>query len=426
MKILLKYHTTSIEAEFNFPIPPVLISINNSENNVDELRIINEAIENPIDKPCLSHILRKGEQTTIIVPDRTRKCNLKFCLPILIQQLKLAGIKKQDITIVIANGTHIAETESEKIDLLGKEIVSGLRVVNHNCKNEDDLVHLGETTRGIPVYINKNVVKAERLILISAVKPHYFAGYGGGPKLICPGCAGFDTIFQNHNLMIDNKIPNLHPECRDGNTVGNPVTEDIWDATKFIQTDFSLQLVLDNNDKIVAAYSGSLTESHNKACELASKLYLIPISNNYDLVISSCGGYPNDINFIQTHKTIQHAFNAVKENGVIIIAAACIQGIGSNSFEEWFQYKTLIQMHNAILENFKINSNTALSLKYKTEKSKIIFISEFEDSKVKKFGMIPAHSLKNALQLASRLLPNRYNTALIPDGALAVPYFKRS
>lgn len=421
MKINLKYHKSKITIKLKFPNHPNIISLPRAEIIKSEEDILKQALHRPLGKPALHKILRRGERTTIVVPDRTRNCNVKKCLPLLINEISRAGINNNDITILIANGTHPPQNDQEKIELLGEEIFHRYRTLDHDCKNQSILVYLGKTCYNTSLFINKCVVKAERLILIGGVKPHYFAGYGGGPKLINPGCASYETILQNHRLMIDRHHPRLQPACCDGNINGNPVYEDILDSIKFFQTDFSVQLVLNEDEKIVAAFSGSLELTHKKACESAAQLFLIPINKKADLVICSCGGLPYDINLIQAHKTIQHAYYATKDNGAIIVAAACNNGIGSSTFEEWFQCKTLAQMHRAILANFKINSNTALSLKYKTERVKIILISELDDNLINKFGMIAAHSIDEAYSIASSFLPKDFTTTIIPHGAHTVP-----
>ncbi len=163
---------------------------------------------------------------------------------------------------------------------------------------------------------------------------------------------------------------------------------------------------------------------HQKGCQMVDQIYRVPIPQKADLVLVSCGGHPKDINFIQAHKAIQHGFYAVKPGGTLIILAQCPEGIGSESFLEWFDYPDITTTHQALLENFKINGNTALSLRQKTSQAHLILVSDLNQEVVQKMGMIPATTMEDAYHQALKFLPENYQIIVIPNGSLTVPWLE--
>ncbi len=396
------------------------------EQKNDEVAIIQRALATPIESFPLEKIVRKGEKTCIVVPDATRVCRAAVFLPILIEKLNACGIADHDILILMANGSHRKNTPEEQIEILGEAIVKRIRIIEHDSQDSTMMVHLGETANKTPVLVNRYLMRSERVILVGGVLHHYFAGFGGGPKLVVPGCAGYETILKNHRFTIHPEFHALHPACEEGNLADNPVHADIRDALKFVTVDFTLNVVLDTQGFICHAFAGELFAAHEKACEVVHQLHSIPFQQKANLVIASAGGYPKDVNLIQVHKSIHHAFQVVEKNGVLIIAAECADGIGSKTFLEWFDNDPdLATMHQNLLNNFKINGNTALALKMKTEQVKILLLSQLSPEIVKKLGMIPVNSIPEALEIARTQLPADFKITLIPDASTYLPLFQR-
>ncbi|MCI0515826.1 nickel-dependent lactate racemase [candidate division KSB1 bacterium] len=422
MEYRLKYGQEQVHIVLPTNSPIEILQPARAESTANESEIIQAALNTPVASSPLEKIVRKGETTCIVVPDRTRECRTAVYLPILLQRLNECGIENQDLTILFANGTHRKNTRREQQDILGEAIVKRIPLIEHDCHDQTSLVHLGETCFGTPVFINKKLIRAERVILTGGVLHHYFAGFGGGPKLVNPGCAGYQTILHNHRFTIHPIFPTLHPGCNDGNIQDNPVHADIRDSLKFVHVDFALNVVTGADGNIQAAVSGEPFTAHTLACQATHQRHTLPLKCPADLVIASAGGYPKDLNLIQVHKSIHHAFAAVRAGGVIILLAQCHDGIGSKSFEVWFEGDPdLPTLHQRLLTDFKINGNTALALKLKTSQVKIILISELEAVLVQKFGMIPASSFAAAFEIARRFLPEAFKTIILPDAATYLP-----
>jgi len=422
MRYHLKYGRQEIGFDLARPATEFLASPSPQLVQNDEIAIIEQALDRPVGSLPLEQIVRKGEKTCIVVPDRTRVCRASVFLPRLLARLNACGITDQDITILMANGSHRKNTAAEQIEILGKTVVDRIRIIEHDAQDATALVHLGETDRGTQVFINKNLIRAERIILTGGVLHHYFAGFGGGPKLVCPGCAGYATIVQNHRFTIHPYFQALHPACYEGNFDENPVHLDIRDTVKFVTVDFSLHVVTDSDGLISQAFAGELYQAHQQACQTVHAHHSIAYRQKTDLVIADSGGYPKDLNYIQVHKALHHAFELVKPGGALILLAECRDGIGSGTFLEWFDgAPDLATMHQRLLAGFKINGNTALATKIKTDAAHIILVSGMDAELVKMLGMFPADSIETALELARTYLPASFTTTVFPNAALYLP-----
>jgi nickel-dependent lactate racemase len=386
--------------------------------------IVSKALRNQVASGIVEKLFPSGVKTLIVVPDKTRRCGAAVFLPILIDYLKQAGIQDADIEIILATGSHVGHTVAQREKIIGKELFRRIAVCDHDCRDDENLTYLGETKFGTPVYINRNLVNGRKVIVTGTAGHHYFAGFGGGPKMINPGCAGYETVRRNHALTINSQTGWLHPQCRGGVLEGNPVQEDIRDSLRFLRADFLFETVLNDRGEIVAAFAGDLLEAHQKACNLVDTLYKVPISEPADLVVMSCGGYPKDINFIQAHKSLHNAFYAVKPDGVILVLAECREGIGSSTFLEWFNFDNDDEFRDNLKRNYQLNGTTALALKMKTHTTRVILVSNLPDELVKKLGMHPASNLREGWKLAQSMLPKNFSCYVVPNASLTLPFVK--
>jgi len=322
----------------------------------------------------------------IVLADKTRLCGYPLFLPVLIKTLKEFGATKSNITVYIAYGTHPRQTDSESYELY-KDTYKNYRIVHHDCRENNIFTKLGETIRGTPVYMRRDIIDSSFIITFGAVSHHYFAGYGGGRKLIFPGLGRLDAIYKNHGLFLDRQNRVLSVSCLPGVLGGNPLAEDLAEYETFRQADLAIHGIIDSRGNVCDLLPGSGKDHFQKACREHGKNCEIDSDNNYDLVIASCGGYPKDINFIQSHKAVHHASMFVKDKGNLIVLAKCPDGIGSKTFLPWFELGTWEKAFVRLSKNYEGNGGTALSMMSKLRRIKISMVTELDDAICRTIGV---------------------------------------
>jgi nickel-dependent lactate racemase len=388
---------------------------NRVEPQTDPIRSAVAELIGQLEQKGVSH----GESLLLVVPDHTRRCRLETILPVLLPALEDALSLR--IRILVANGSHVLQPEALIREMIGSEVYDCYPVAQHDCRDEQRLESLGKTTAGTPVTINRMAVEADWVVTLGGILFHYFAGFGGGPKMLLPGIAGYETIRLNHRRTLDPHTGQFHAECREGNIETNPVYLDLAEITTFMPRALSLQLVLSPDGEIARAAAGPILPVQRQLVPLVRQFYSLPIAEKADIVVASAGGHPADVNLIQAHKSIHHAFQGVKPGGTVIVLAECSEGIGSSSFMGYFNGATAAEMGAELLQNYLINGHTALSLKSKTEGARIVLISGLTPELVKSTGMIPAHSLEEAWDLVRPGIPERATGYILTKAAKYLP-----
>jgi nickel-dependent lactate racemase len=304
---------------------------------------IEEAFLNPISSPPLEEIIRKkgkppGEMSVAVaVSDITRPVPYKGETGILLPLLKClesSGIKGENIKIIVATGMHRASTDEEKVEMYGKEVVEQYTILDHDCENKALLESIGKTKRGTHVYVNRDFYFADLKIATGLVESHFFTGISGGRKTICPGLVDVKTIqrFHGPTYLENPRATNLVLE-------GNPCHEEALEVAQTVGVDFVINVNLNKDLQLIRIFTGDMVEANMKAFEMIKGYAEIPLEKEFDIVLTH-GGYVGRDHY-QTAKAGVGALPAVKEGGIIIIAANNrdpIQPIGST------EYKTLIHL----------------------------------------------------------------------------------
>lgn len=384
----------------------------------DPKAAILDALRNPIDSVPLKEILKPGQTVAIIVNDTTRVANTKFFLPILIEEINAAGIKDEDISLVFALGAHRPMPEEEMISEVGEEIYKRFKNYNPDCKDQSQFVHVGDTSRGTPVWFYKKVMEADHIIGTGSIVHHFFAGFGGGRKALLPGVSYYETIRKNHSLM-------LEPNVQIGRLAGNPVYEDQMEGVKLHPLSFLINVVLNEKKEFLGVFAGNYNTAHLKACEMVDKAYGVEIDKEADLVIATCGGYPKDINVYQLQKTMDNAHCAVRQGGVVILLGECIEGSGSKAYEELMdRCRTPQAVEDDIRKDFQIGAHKAYSVTRLMKKATFILVSDLEPELAKKLLFTPAKSVEQAMQIAKGIVGENPSIILMPQGSYTVPRLK--
>ena len=283
-----------------------------------ELRCIESAIDHPIGTGRLEEIVHRGQKIVVVGDDLTRVTPLHKVLPSVVGRLNGCGIGDDDITVVIALGTHRPMTEEELSEKVGPSMYSRLRVVNHDYRCKDRLTDLGTSDLGIRVWINKSVAEADVKIGIGNIIPHASAGWSGGAKILYPGVAGEQTVEEFHAGMAYDMRNKLGAEIA-------PLREDIEKLVQKIGLDFIINTVCDSYGRIYRVVAGDYIKAHRKGIQHARALYGVKVKAKADVVVIS--SYPKNIEFWQGGVGLYAAKEVVKEGGTIILVTPCPEGI---------------------------------------------------------------------------------------------------
>ncbi len=347
----------------------------------------------------LYSINRVVKSVGIAVSDKTRLCQFPLYLPLIKEAFLEHGLKKEDITFFIAYGTHPRQSEEECLNSYG-EIYREYRFVHHDARDEDSLETLGTTSRGTEVKINREILSKDLVLTFGAILHHYFAGFGGGRKLLFPGLAGYDGILHNHSLFLDFEKKELHPGCQSGNLDDSPLALDLEEINELIPPKLEIHGILNSRKEVREIHFALHYDHFRAACARYDHYFRTPGDKLYDLVVASAGGYPKDINFIQAHKSIHNAASYVKDGGTLVILAECIDGIGNKAFMELFSLGGSKGIFREMEKQYKNNAGTALATIQKSERISIRFVTSLDEEICRKMGTVHT-TAEDAIELTA-------------------------
>ena len=368
---------------------------------------VRRALQEPIGAPQLRELVHPNEKIVIITSDITRPMPTWKVMPALLDELYAAGVKKENITLVFALGSHRRHTEEEQRHLAGDRAWNEITCVDGDTA---DCVHIGMTSRGTPVDIVRIVAEADRRICLGNIEYHYFAGYSGGAKAIMPGVSTRAAIQANHSRMVEE-------DAHAGKLEGNPVREDIEEAAAMVGVDFIVNVVLDAQKEIIRAVAGDVTAAHRAGCAFLDTLYRKEIPH-----LVSQGGAPKDLNLYQTQKALDNAKHAVKPGGVVVLIGSCKEGLGEKTFEEWLTTApTPHSLVERIRKEFRLGGHKAAAIAMVLEKADIYLVSDMEDALVEQLFMKPFHSVQAAYDAAVEKCGADATVLVMPYGGSTLP-----
>ncbi len=385
------------------------------KTQLSESEIVQKALENPIDSPQLSILSKDKQNILVITSDHTRPVPSQITMPLLLSKIR-EGNPKAEITILIATGLHRATTEAELRTKFGDKIVDEENIVIHDAKNTENLVSYGKLPSGGELWLNKLIKESDLVVAEGFVAPHFFAGFSGGRKSIMPGCAGEKTILWNHNAQFI-----ASEKSRTGKVKENPIHSDMLFAAKTAGLAFILNVLIDHDKRIIAAFAGDMESAHDKGCSLSRELCEVKATKS-DIVISSNGGYPLDQNLYQCVKGMTAAEACVKPGGVIIMCAEAIDGAGGDSFYYWFADRQSADEVARDIENTPPDQTIpdqweAQILARIMQKARCIFVTEQKNREtVEAMHLAWAPNVDTALEAALKITNENASITIIPDG----------
>jgi len=296
----------------------------------DEPGAIRQALRNPLGSAPLRDRVPTEGTIAVVFSDLTRPMPNRRVLPVLLAEL--AHIPDDHIVLINAVGTHRPSTREELVWMLGEEIVSRYRIEQHNSFDPAGLVRLGDTARGVPIWVNKTYVEAAFRIVTGFIEPHIFAGFSGGPKGVMPGIAGIETIMRNHAFDML-----AQPTAIWGHTHDNPIWNELHEVASAARVDFLLNVSINRRKEITGVFAGDLDAAHEQGVVQVRRAAIVEVDEPYDVVVTTNTGYPLDLNLYQTGKGISAAQQITKKGGAIVVASECRDGV-----PDWGEYRAIV------------------------------------------------------------------------------------
>jgi nickel-dependent lactate racemase len=376
---------------------------------------VKRALREPSGSGRLAEIVKPESRVVIVVDDATRNAPTRIMIPPLLEELNAAGVNNENVMIIFACGIHRSVTPQEARLLLGDDVFTRVKSVNHDCRSQD-LVHVGTTKRGTKVLLNRVFVEADVRVLTGDVGLHYYAGYGGGRKSVLPGISGEDSIKNNHAMILD-------ANAKTGVLEGNPIHEDMVEAARMARVDFILNAVVNSRGELVKAFAGDLEQAFSEAVKLVDEMYRVAVDKRADVVVVSAGGHPADINLFQAYKGVDNALEVVKRGGVIVLVAECPEGHGNQVFYDWMsRLGDLKSIERELRRSFVLGGHKAYYLMRALQNHSIILVSSMPDYYASNiFKLKTARALNDALNEALSIAGRNAKVWVMPYGSCTLP-----
>lgn len=412
--------------DFSFPDEDIIKVIEPAHVEVPEgteEEKIAEAINNPIGTGKLEEIIKPTDTVCILVPDMTRQWGRPAqIMSVLVPMLEKIGVKDENMLIVSAVGTHKKQTPEEHALIVGQDIYDRIKMVDHDCDSNLQLV--GTSFRGNEIWVNKTVMGYDKKIIVGSTVFHFLAGFGGSRKYVLPGIAGRDTIMSNHSqYFAEGGVGSgQNPLVAPGRYEDNPINREMFEAAEFAGIDFNITGVIGPDKKIAFCYAGEIHKSHEAAVEKCRMFDGVMVDEPAEMVIASGMGFPKDINLYQTAaKPMNNAVGLLKKdpNSVMIVASECREGVGSADTDRMLHdFDNAHDREVYTRENYTIGLNVAYFFTQYAEDFHVILVSSLDSDLFKKTKVHTAKDITEAIELAKKLTgKDHFKTYIMPYAA---------
>jgi len=371
--------------------------------------LITQALQNPSGTKKIQDLVLNKKNIAIVVDDYTRPSPTKQLLPPLLTELHNAYIPEEHITIIIATGTHTPPTNDQIETLLGRDIAHRYRVIA-NDNDKSTYMSVGTSKYGHDIQILKEYVEADCKILVGDIEYHYFAGFGGTRKSVLPGIAAGMTIQQNHAMM-------FHHASTTGSLKENPINLEMTEAMDLAGCDFALYCVLNEHHDIVGVWAGDAHQVMEAGVNFVNNMYQQTLEEKPEIILISADGHPHDINLYQAMKAMYTASQVIADGGIIILVAACPEGMGNDRYVRWMeQYCSAHEIQEGLESCFQIGAHKAYYHRQIIEEATVYLVSSMDPSYVKELGFHPFSNPKEALDHAFAHEGKDKKVVVVPNG----------
>jgi lactate racemase len=420
VKIELAYGERGLEVELPRDRTTVIVP-SHEPPAADAFEAVRRALREPVAGPPLREVVSQGQRVAISICDGTRAQPRQVVIPAILDELA-DRVDLDDVVLLVATGTHRGNTENELRAMLGSDVVDSVRVVNHDARDEASLTWMGWLGSDVPVWLDREWVDADVRITTGFVEPHFFAGFSGGPKMVAPGLAALDTVLTLHDAA---RIG--HPNARFGILDGNPIHEDVRAIARATGTDFTLDVIVDAQQRLVRAYGGELDAAHRAACVAAKRTSMRRVPEPFDVVLTTNSGFPLDQNLYQAVKGMSAAAQVVKPGGTIVCAAECRDG-----FPDHGSYRSQLEdaaSPQALLDDIRSRSETvadqwevqiqaAIQLRARV----VMHTSYLSDEELRGAHLEQTDDIAGTVEEALAVAGPGSTLCVLPEGPQTIPY----
>lgn len=423
MQIRLPYGRTGLTVELPEAHVAAILNTHPRPPLPDQVGAVAEALQHPIGTEPLGDLARRASSACIVVCDVTRPVPNRTILPPLLDCLESHGLARQDITLLIATGTHRPNEGPELEEMIGAEVARCYRVVNHNARADEEQQYVGDTRRGVAAYVDRVYVQSDLKIITGLVEPHFMAGYSGGRKVVCPGITSLKTVHTFHSpaLLED-------PRADNGILEGNPCHEMALDVARLAGVDFSVNVVIDENRLITGVFAGELEAAHAASVEFADTIFKVGCPEPVDIVVTTNAGYPLDTTFYQAVKGLVGALPILKDGGTIVCASSLSEGIGSPEFTQLMFEMTDVAsfMEKILTPGFFVKDQWEVEMLCRVlRKAEVYFYSDgIPREDLARCMVTPVDSVEEGVARALAKHGPHARIAVIPPGPYLIPYLK--
>lgn len=329
MKVDLAFGKTGITVDLPDGFRYRVLEARSARPLADCRSSLESALDSPIGSLPLAELARGKRTAAISLCDITRPAPNRLTLPPVLRRLEQAGVRRENITILIATGLHRPATADEIREICGHQVAAAYRVVNHDARDLASHRHLGSTSSGTPVYIDERFVAADLHLTFGFIEPHLMLGYSGGRKLIAPGLAAQETIKVLHSPRFIRD-----PRAVEGSIDDNPLHSELIEIARLARHDFLVDVALARDRSIAAIFAGHPELAHRAGADFVASVLLETLQEPVDAAITTSAGYPLDLTLYQSIKGVCAASHIVKPGGQILLAAACQEGAGAPEFRQ--------------------------------------------------------------------------------------------
>lgn len=416
MDLVLNYGINKVNGQIpDANVAGVLLPVE-SHGLADGEAAVRKALEKPIGTPRLAELAqaKKPEKVVVVVNDVTRPTPYNYLLPPILDELRQAGIRPDQVCFVVATGSHRDNTDAENRRTFGETVVDNYRIINHNCL-APDLVELGALSDGTNLVINREVAEADLLITTGVITLHYIAGFSGGRKSILPGVAARHLIQSNHAKMTD-------PRAVTGKYLDNPVHKVMLEAARLAKVDFIVNVVTNERKQVVEVVAGDVEKAWLKGVETCAGQSLLPLDGPADAAIACAGGHPKDINLYQAQKALDAAAAAVRPGGTVILVAECPEGLGEKTFTRWInEAGCLDDIFTRFTRGFELGGHKAFAIAQVLREKEVVLVSGLGRELTEKLYMTYAPNLQWALDYLAQKHGSDYRCYVLPQAGMVYP-----